>query len=67
MKLTEFYNPESDQETVVKRDDTRKSRLTLRALNKLRCIKNIKRAEEIDHMKAVSRMYGSAEDDSSPF
>lgn len=67
MRLNEFYNPKSDQETVVKRDDTRKPRLTLRALNKLRCIKNIKRAEEIDHMKAVSRMYGSPEEDSSPF
>jgi hypothetical protein len=36
MKLTEFYNPEADRSATRDFDDTRKTKLTLLSLNKLR-------------------------------
>ena len=36
MRLDEFYNPEKDKQVPRDLDDTRKGRLTLEALNKLR-------------------------------
>lgn len=57
MRLNEFYNPENDQ--LVKRDpeDTRKAKLTLEELNKLRKVRDIRNAEEIEHNKFVRTMY----------
>ena len=36
MKINEFYEPSRDQETLRAEEDTRKSKLTLKELNKLR-------------------------------
>lgn len=57
MRLLEFYNPEEDQYTMRTVDDTRKPKLSLEVLNKMRKIREIKRAEEIEHLKFVKVMY----------
>lgn len=58
MRLNEFYNPEEDR-TVVQADDTRKARLTLRALNKLRRYRDIKQEEEEDRDNKIRNMYAN--------
>ena len=40
MRLDEFYNPQKDRQATRKLDDTRKAKLTLEALNKLRKYKD---------------------------
>lgn len=57
MRIDEFYNPENDKVDYRNIDDTRKPILTLAQLNKLRKIREIKRAEEIEHSKFVRVMY----------
>ena len=52
MRLDEFYNPEFDEFQRKQQDDTRKATLTLEQLNRMRKIKQIKKAEEIEHSKA---------------
>ena len=57
MRLDEFYNPEDDKGVQFKATDNRKPRLTLEQLNKLRKIREIKKAEDIEHKKFVRTMY----------
>ena len=57
MRLDEFYNPENDEFASRQMDDTRKPMVTLEQLNKLRKVREIKRAEEIEHNKFVRVMY----------
>jgi len=57
MQIMEFYNPDNDKMGVVKPTDTRKKRLTLREIKKMRRIRELKRAEEDEHDKFVSVMY----------
>jgi|TARA_B110000858_G_scaffold197569_1_gene259707 hypothetical protein len=57
MKLNEFYNPENDKADMRDFDDTRKGRLTLAALNKLRKYRELKKAENIEHEDFASVMY----------
>jgi hypothetical protein len=59
MRLTEFYNPENDAWQRRNKGDTRKAKLTLEQLNKLRKVREIKRAEEIEHNKFVRVMYAT--------
>ncbi len=59
MRLTEFYNPENDAWQRRNSDDTRKPKLTLEQLNKLRKVREIKKAEEIEHNKFVRVMYAT--------
>jgi hypothetical protein len=59
MRLTEFYNPENDTWQRRNKGDTRKPKLTLEQLNKLRKVREIKRAEEIEHNKFVRVMYAA--------
>jgi len=59
MRLNEFYNPEEDkyqQRTVA---DTRKSKLTLEQLNKLRKYRDIKKSEKEQHDDFVQKMYAA--------
>jgi len=70
--LFEFYDEQSkvdvengylssaddDELDQMKRDTTRRPRLTLRHLNKLRHLRKAKRQEQIGHMQDVARMYG---------
>ncbi len=59
MRLTEFYSPENDVWQRRDKGDTRKPKLTLEQLNKLRKVREIKRAEEIEHDKFVRVMYAT--------
>lgn len=47
MRLVEFYNPENDKATPRDFDDTRKGRLTLEALNKLRKYRELKKSRKL--------------------
>jgi|TARA_R110000851_G_scaffold160252_1_gene303489 hypothetical protein len=62
MRLNEFYNPEFDALQKRSKDDTRKSKLTLEMLNKLRKVREIKKAEELEHDKFVKVMYAAPTD-----
>jgi len=57
MRLREFYNPEEDKLNMRSPEDTRKSKLTLEDLNKLRKYRDIKQAEELEHDEFVQIMY----------
>lgn len=57
MRLNEFYDPEKDQYQQRTVADTRKSKLTLEQLNKLRKYRDIKRDEEEKHIEFVQKMY----------
>lgn len=63
MKIVEFYEPSRDQETLRSKNDTRKPKLTLKSLRKLRKVREIARAEDIEHNKFVKVMYRQAQDD----
>ena len=56
MRLNEFYNPEFDEFQKADSDKRRKPKLTLEQINKLRKVRAIKRAEDIEHKKFVSVM-----------
>jgi hypothetical protein len=66
MRLTEFYNPESDQQNKIASTDTRKTRLRLKDLRKLRRYRDVKRAEQLEHDKFAKQMYGTPEEDATP-
>jgi|TARA_B110000977_G_scaffold140123_1_gene177872 hypothetical protein len=57
MKLTEFYNPEADRSVQRDFDDTRKTKLTLDSLNKLRKYRELKKKENIEQAEFASIMY----------
>lgn len=57
MRLNEFYDPEQDKYQEISANDTRKSRLTLEQLNKLRKYRDIKQAEKQTHDEFVRTMY----------
>lgn len=63
MRLDEFYNPENDDYSKRSVDDTRKSKLTLEQLNKLRKYRDIKAAEESEHDEFVRIMYAQPAQD----
>ena len=56
-EVDEFYSPESDEWQLRSPGDTRKPKLTLEQLNKLRKVREIKKAEQIEHDKFVRTMY----------
>jgi len=57
MRLNEFYTPEDDKFAQRRPTDTRKPKLTLEQLNKLRKVRDIKNAEDLEHEKFVRVMY----------
>jgi len=59
MRLNEFYNPELDQYIKTTQDDTRKVKFTLSEINKLRKVREIKKAEDLEHKKIVKMMYAT--------
>ena len=61
MRLNEFYNPELDGFIKRSQDDTRKVKFTLSEINKLRKVREIKKAEE-EHKKFVKMMYAQPTD-----
>ncbi len=62
MRLNEFYNPEFDDFQKADAEKRRKPKLTLEQINKLRKVRAIKRAEDIEHKKFVSVMYQAPTD-----
>lgn len=67
MRLDEFYNAEQDQSTKIKSTDTRKTRLTLKDIRRLRRYRDIKRQEKLEHDQFVKTMYGTAEEEANEF
>ena len=64
MHLNELYTPtpdgyrdEKDDNTVIKIDDTRKTRLTLDRLNKLRMMNDTRKLEHEKKLEAVADQY----------
>jgi hypothetical protein len=57
--LNEYYYPEDDKLNQTKKDDTRRPRLTLRHLNKLRKVRELKKLELAAHKDFVKTMYGA--------
>lgn len=53
------YDPKSD-DSVMKRDDTRKTRLTLRQINKMRLASDLHKEEQDKELHFVRQMYGLA-------
>ena len=62
MRLNEFYNPELDDYIRTAQDDTRKVKFTLSEINKLRKVREIKKAEDLEHKKFVKMMYATPSD-----
>lgn len=67
MHIFEFFekpiygreNPSEDN-TALKLDDTRKTRLTLAQINRLRMMNDVKKVEHEHQLKRVSKQYKSA-------
>ena len=66
--LNENYFPEDDERNKTEISDTRRPRLTLSHLNKLRKIRELRKLEMSAQKDFVKRMYGaSPEDDGGGF
>jgi hypothetical protein len=62
--LVEFYNPADDELGVAHMDDTRRPRLTMLHLQKLRKCRDIEKYETAQHINFLPDMYAvSAEQD----
>ena len=57
--LQENYFPEDDEHNKHEYDDTRRAKLTLRHLNKLRKIQELKKLEGEAHAEFVKKMNGT--------
>ena len=64
--LVENYFPEDDKQNQTELNDTRRPRLTLRHLNKLRKIQELKKMEVLAHKDFVKTMYGTPPEGSEP-
>lgn len=64
--LLENYWPEDDESNQTELNDTRRPRLTLRHLNKLRKIQELKKMEMLAHKDFVKTMYGTPPEGSEP-
>lgn len=65
--LVEFYDPADDQLGQVKMDDTRRPRLTMTHLQKLRKSRDAERYEQAQHLNFLPDMYGvSAQPEQGP-
>lgn len=57
MRLDEFYNPEDDKVNVIDYDDSRRPRLTLKHINRLRRNKDASKIEKKDYLDFIPSMY----------
>lgn len=64
--LLENYFPEDDEHNKQELSDTRRPRLTLRHLNKLRKIQELKKLEMNAHADFVKTMYGTPDEGGEP-
>jgi hypothetical protein len=53
------YSKESDDNTVLQKSDTRKTRLTLADLNKIRMVNDVRKFEKEQELQDVSRQYAA--------
>lgn len=60
--LKEFYSPEDDELSIAKMSDTRRPRISLRHLHKLRKMREIKQADKANHLKFVKVIYSAGKD-----
>lgn len=58
----EGYHNEKDDQSVLKMDDSRKTRLTLAHLNQLRQTHDVRKLEHEKKLKSVSKQYAPAPD-----
>jgi hypothetical protein len=58
--LVEFYNPADDQMGKAHLDDTRRPRLTMLHLQKLRKSRDVEKYETAQHVNFLPDMYGQA-------
>ena len=58
------YSAEDDN-SIITSKDSRKTRLTLEQINKMRRIQEAKKFEEYEKMKRVKAQYGSGDDNDS--
>jgi len=58
--LTEFYDPADDTLGQAKMDDTRRPRLTLHHLQKLRKSRDAEKYEKVQHLEFLPDMYDTA-------
>ena len=63
MRLIELYNPELDEFVKRSKEDTRKSKLTLEELGKLRKVRDLKNKEKDEHDNFVKVMYAAPTQD----
>ena len=61
----EFYHADEDQ-TMIRLDDTRKTKLTLARINKMRRVKELKSYENEKYLAKIKQIYG-AEEESDDF
>lgn len=57
--LVEFYDPADDEAGIAHLDDTRRPRLTLLHLSKLRKSRDIEKYENAQHIGFLPDMYGT--------
>lgn len=60
------YNPAGDHRNQRNLDDTRKPKLTLKHLNKLRKMRELKKVDMKDRREGWETMYGAPSEDASP-
>ncbi len=65
MRLDEFYDPAHDKSIERTSLCTRKPKLTLEILNKLRKMRELQKAEEAIYQVFARKMYGSPEQNDS--
>jgi hypothetical protein len=58
--LFEFYDPADDQMGITHMDDTRRPRLTILHLQKLRKARDVEKYETAQHLNFIPDMYGQA-------
>jgi hypothetical protein len=58
--LVEFYDPADDVLGQAKMDDTRRPRLTMAHLQKLRKARDVERVDQAQHLDFLPDMYGAS-------
>jgi len=63
--LVEFYDPSDDKLGQAKMDDTRRPRLTMLHIQKLRKSRDAEKYEKAQHLQFLPDMYGASAEDQS--
>lgn len=61
--LVEFYDPQYDELSMYNYDDTRRPRLTLSKIRKMRQTRDFERVDKQDHLNFLPTMYGPVGDE----